>query len=216
MDASVTVLSPRAQYNVSMRTHHTLVRLAAAVAFGSLAIAGCGSGSHNPGTGSGGSTSSHGIADAAYQYSACMRAHGVPSFPDPHVSVSRGGNGTSTQVAVMVGGGGINPKAPAVRAAARKCNGILPGPGSQSAAQLAAQQHTREVDMLSFAQCMRGRGIASFPDPTAQGQLTLTMVTGAGVDLHAPQTLKSALACAPASHGALSPAQIERAVNGSG
>ncbi len=41
------------------------------------------------------------------------------------------------------------------------------------------------------------------------------MVNGAGVDLHAPQTLKAALACAPASHGALTPAQIEQAVNGS-
>ncbi len=97
-----------------------------------------------------------------------MRAHGVPNFPDPHVSVS--GNGTSAKVAVMVGGPGLNPKSPAMRAAGRDCKGILPGPGGQSAAQLAAQQHTRELDMLSFAQCMRGRGIASFPDPTAQGR----------------------------------------------
>jgi hypothetical protein len=200
-----------------MRTHHTSARLAAVVACGSLALValpGCGSSSNNPGTSGGSSTRPHGIADAAYRYSACMRAHGVPNFPDPHVSVSSSNSGTSTQVAVMVGGGGINPKAPAVVSASKKCNHILPGPGSQSAAQLAAQQHTREVDMLSFAECMRGRGIASFPDPTAQGQLTLTMVTGAGVDLHAPQTLKSALACAPASHGALTPAQIEQAVNG--
>lgn len=142
-----------------------------------------------------------------------MRAHGVPNFPDPHVSVSSNGTG-GTAVAVQVGGGAINPKSPAVRAAGKKCNGILPGPGSQSAAQVASQQHTREVDMLSFAQCMRGRGITTFPDPTAQGRLTLAMVNGAGVDLHAPQTLKAALACAPASHGALTPAQIEQAVNG--
>jgi hypothetical protein len=144
-----------------------------------------------------------------------MRAHGVPNFPDPKVSVSGAGSGTSTQVAVMVGGGAINPKSPAVRAAGKDCHKILPGPGGQSAAQLAAQQHTRELDILSFAQCMRGRGIGSFPDPTAQGQLTLAMVNGAGVDLHAPQTLKAALACAPASHGALTPAAIEQAVNSS-
>jgi hypothetical protein len=201
-----------------MRTQHTLVRLAAAVACGSLALvalAGCGSSSNNPGTTTGSSTSPHGIADAAYRYAACMRSHGVPNFPDPHVSVSSSGNGTSTAVAVQVGGGGINPKSPAVRAAGKDCNKILPGPGGQSAAQLAAQQHNREVDMLSFAQCMRGRGIASFPDPTVQGRLTLAMVNGAGVDLHAPQTLKAALACAPASHGALTAAQIEQAVNSS-
>ncbi len=142
-----------------------------------------------------------------------MRAHGVPNFPDPHVSVSSNGTG-GTAVAVQVGGGGINPKSPAVRAAGKHCGNILPAPGGQSAAQLAAHQHTREVGMLSFAQCMRGRGIANFPDPTAQGQLTLAMVTGAGIDLHAPRTLKSALACAPASHGALTPAAIEQAVNG--
>jgi len=195
-----------------MRTNHTSVRLAAAVACGSLALAGCGSSSDSPGTTSGSSTSPHGVADAAYHYAACMRTHGVPNFPDPHVSVS--GNGTSTQVAVMVGGAGINPKSPAVRTAGKDCNGILPGPGGQSAAQLAAQQHTREVDMLSFAECMRGHGIANFPDPTSQGQLTLEMVTSSGIDLHAPQALKSALGCVGASHGALTPAAIERAVNG--
>jgi hypothetical protein len=201
-----------------MRTQHTSLRLASAVACGSLALvalAGCGSSSNNPGTTTGSSTTPHGIADAAYRYASCMRAHGVPNFPDPKVSVSSRGNGTSTAVAVMVGGGGINPKSPAVRTASKKCDGILPGPGGQSAAQLAAQQHTRELDMLSFAQCMRGRGITSFPDPTAQGQLSVAMVNSAGVDLHAPQTLKAALACAPASHGALTPAQIEQAVNGS-
>jgi hypothetical protein len=197
-----------------MRTQHIPVRLAALIAVGSLALAACGSSSNNPGTTTGSSASPHGIADAVYRYAACMRAHGVPNFPDPHVSVSNNGSG-GTAVAVQIGGGGINPKSPAVRAAGKDCGKILPGPGGQSAAQLAAQQHTREVDMLSFGQCMRGRGIANFPDPTARGQLTLAMVNGAGVDLHAPQTLKAALACAPASHGALTAAQIEQAVNGS-
>jgi hypothetical protein len=196
-----------------MRTYKASARLAAAVACGSLIVAGCGSSSNNTPTNGANANSPNGIRGAATQYAACMRAHGVPNFPDPHVSISS--NGSSTQVAVQVGGAGINPKSPAVRTASKKCNGILPGPGSQSAAQLAAQQHTREVGMLSFAQCMRGRGITSFPDPTVQGQLNLAMVTGAGVDLHAPQTRTAALACAPASHGALTRADIEQALNGS-
>lgn len=136
-----------------------------------------------------------------------MRAHGVPNFPDPQVSTSAAG---SVKVAVVAPG---NPRSPAARSANKACDHILPGP--QSSAQIAAQQHTREVDLLSFAQCLRAHGLSSFPDPTSQGQLSLQMITNAGVDLHAPQTLTAAKACIGASHGAITPADVERAVNGS-
>ena len=59
---------------------------------------------------------------------------------------------------------------------------------------------------------MRNHGVNNFPDPTAQGQLTLGMVSTAGVDLHAPSVRSAALACVPASHGALTTAVVERAL----
>ena len=44
---------------------------------------------------------------------------------------------------------------------------------------------------------MRAHGVSAFPDPTSQGQLTLEMVSGAGVDLQAPSVRSAALACCP-------------------
>jgi len=38
---------------------------------------------------------------------------------------------------------------------------------------------------LAFARCLRSHGISDFPDPDAQGQLTLQMISAAGVDLNA-------------------------------
>jgi hypothetical protein len=187
-----------------MRKHHTRVALTAAVAAGSLLAAGCGSSSHNPSASAG--QRNVGIASAAFKYSACMRAHGVPNFPDPHVSVGQ----HNASVSIAVGGpSGINPHAPAFRAAAKQCQGILPTPSNAP-----AQNHTRELDLLSFAQCLRAHGLSNFPDPTSQGQLTLQMITNAGVDLHAPQTLTAAKACIGASRGAITPADVEQAVNG--
>jgi hypothetical protein len=187
-----------------MVINHTRATLAAAVACGSLLAAGCGSSSHNSNASVG--SSSAGPAAVAYKYAACMRAQGIPDFPDPKVSTGPGG---AVKVAVLGGGG---PNAPAVRTANKKCQGILPTPTSPS--QIAAQQHTQEVDLVSFAQCLRAHGLTDFPDPTAQGQLSIQMITDAGVDLHAPQTLTAAKACIGASHGAITPADVEQAVKG--
>jgi hypothetical protein len=188
-----------------MLINYTRATLAAAVACGSLLAAGCGSSSHNSSAGADSSTA--GPAAAAYRYADCMRAHGVPNFPDPHVSA--GPTSGSVKVAMMAVG---NPHSPAIRKANKKCRGILPAPTSPS--QIAAQQHTREVDLVSFAQCLRAHGLTDFPDPTSQGQLNVQMITDAGVDLHAPQTLTAAKACIGASHGAITPADVEQAVNG--
>lgn len=140
-----------------------------------------------------------------------MRTHGVPNFPDPKVSA--GPTSGSVQVAVVAGApNGVNPKSPAVATANKACQGILPGP--QSASQNAAQEHQHALDELSFAQCLRAHGLHDFPDPNAQGRLTLQMIVAAGVDLHAPQTLTAAKACIGASHGAITMADVEQAVNG--
>lgn len=54
----------------------------------------------------------------ALKFSACMRSHGVPGFPDPVFS----GNGAKLQLS-----GGVNPAAPAFRAAQKACGSPLPG-----------------------------------------------------------------------------------------
>jgi hypothetical protein len=61
---------------------------------------------------------------------------------------------------------------------------------------------------------MRNRGFPNFPDPTVQGQLTPEMVTAAGISLHQPAVLDAGLACTSVTHGLLTRADVERAVNG--
>lgn len=105
-------------------------------------------------------------------------------------------------------------KAPQFAAASRACRGILPAPGAGNPVALAAVQQARKKDLLAFARCLRIHGVPNFPDPTAQGQLTLEMVHSAGVDLQAPSVLPAARACVGVTHGAITWADVERAVNG--
>ena len=68
---------------------------------------------------------------AAYKFSACMRAHGLTSFPDPVVHQ----NGNSMSIGIRV-----DPTitgSPAFKSAQTACQSIMPGP--MSSAQMAAQ-----------------------------------------------------------------------------
>jgi hypothetical protein len=51
---------------------------------------------------------------ALFQFAACMRAHGVPSFPDP-------GAGATTSAKID-----INPNSPAFKSAVTRCQSVLP------------------------------------------------------------------------------------------
>lgn len=106
-------------------------------------------------------------------------------------------------------------KTPHFAAASSACRAILPAPGGGNPVSLAAAQQARKKDLLAFARCLRTHGVANFPDPTAQGQLTLEMVHSAGVDLQAPSVLPAARACVGVTQGAITLADVERAVSGS-
>jgi hypothetical protein len=114
-----------------------------------LCVAACG------GSGSSGGTGTSAKADSvqSLQFAKCMRAHGVPNFPDP-------GSGGGIQISP---GSGLNPQSPAFQAARKACGKLLPGggPGPRKAtkAQFAAA--------LAFARCMRSHGLPHFPDPLA-------------------------------------------------
>jgi hypothetical protein len=132
-----------------------------------------------------------------------MRSNGVPNFPDPN---SAGEISKARVIAAVVG----NPRSPAAQ---RACRRLLPESGL-GPPQTAVTTRTRLADMLAFARCVRAHGFPSFPDPTSQGQLTPEMVTAAGIDLHQPKVLRVGLACVSVTHGLLTRAAIERAVNG--
>ena len=175
-----------------------------AIAALSLLAAGCGGGG-SPQAGTTATTATI-PRTTLLAFSHCMRTNGVPSFPDPQRFV--GGN---VKLTIHQIGNGT----PHFQAALDACNHLLPshGSGSQESAQ---QQRTRLADELSFARCMRGHGVARFPDPTAQGELSVEMVQAQGIDVHSPAVLRVVTACLPASHGALTLAKVRASLQHAG
>lgn len=150
-----------------------------------LALAGCGGSSSSSSTGgsaagSNGTPASSQTVDSnkAAQFSQCMRAHGVPDFPDP------GANGQI--VLTVTKGSDLDPQSPAYQAALQSCKSLEPpgfgGGGSQSLAN--------QNKLLQFVSCMRKNGVPNFPDPTSSGTMRIT--SGNGVDPNSP-SFKSAM-----------------------
>jgi len=171
-----------------------------------LLLAGCGGGSKGPtvahlgsstasstsstssSAGSGSASSSaaspHGQAVA---YSACMREHGVPNFPDPQISTS----GSEVKVAIRVTPGITGN--PHFQSAQNACSKLLPegGPGGPgSGHQISPQEQSQ---YLKAAACIRTHGIPNFPDPTFSGGGV--HVSQKGLDLHSPQVRAAEEAC---------------------
>jgi hypothetical protein len=178
----------------------------AAVAGFSLLVAGCGGGS-SPGVANVASSTSAVTTTTTQNgllaFSQCMRSHGVPNFPDPQRFV--GGNVKLT----------IHQLAPS-QTAMSACDHLLPTNGGSGSQETAQQTRTRLADELSFARCMRSHGVTRFPDPTAQGDLSVERVQAQGIDVHSPAVLRVVQACLPASRGALTPAKVRAALNNAG
>jgi hypothetical protein len=140
-------------------------------------------------------------AQTLLAFSQCMRANGVPSFPDPQNYA--GGN---PKLTIHNLGSG-----PRVQTAMNACGHLLPsGPGASQETE--QQLRTRVADALLFAKCMRSHGISRFPDPTANGGLSVAMVEAQGVDVHSPAVLRVVQTCIPASHGGLTLAKVREAI----
>jgi hypothetical protein len=192
-----------------MRCHRPLfLTSVVAVAAVSLLAAGCrGGGSAGVASVSSSTTAATTTTPAGLiAFSDCMRSNGAPNFPDPQRL--SGGNLKLTIAR-------LGASSPRFRAAMSVCNQLLPngGRGSQETAQ---QTRTRLADELSFARCMRSHGVARFPDPTAQGELSVEMVQAQGIDVRSPAVLHVVQACLPASHGGLTPAKVRAAINNAG
>ena len=84
--------------------------------------------------------------EKAVKFAECVRAHGVPHFPDPDAS----GNFNF----------GVDVSAATFTAAVNACKALQP-PGSLSGKRSPLQQSAA----LRFAQCVRAHGVPDFPDP---------------------------------------------------
>ena len=125
-----------------------------------------GIGSSGPAYVSGSTTSASNVA-----YSACMRSHGVPNYPDPDSS----GQLPKPDAHHL----GVNSTQ--LQATQQACKHLLPNTGR--AINVGSVQQCMEADdcpralvqqVLTqerrFAQCMRSRGVPNWPDPVTDSQ----------------------------------------------
>jgi hypothetical protein len=158
--------------------------VAAAIACAALA-SGCGSASGGPQVASvAATTTAHQssakgdgakASGAKQTFSACMRSHGLPNFPDANAN---GG------IAIDASSG-VDPSSPVFQAAQKACQKLAPGGGK---APSPAQQAKAQAQALKFSACMRSHGVANFPDPKFSGgmtQITIDSKSG-GIDPNSP------------------------------
>ncbi len=131
---------------------------AAIIAAAAVALLAAACGGSPSSAGSGGSPNAGGSANSrtALAYSACMRSHGVPRYPD-----------ASSSNELASGLPKVDPQQLGVsssqyQAAQAACAHLLPNGGQMTQAQ--SQRDLRA--MLRFARCMRSHGVPNWPDPT--------------------------------------------------
>jgi hypothetical protein len=106
-----------------------------------------GSGSSNA-SGSGSPSDRRG---ALVAFSACMRKHGVPNFPDPKAVAHGYGLTIDDETA----------NSPQFKNAQQVCKKLLPNGGAPPAQEQAKQLQ----EALKYAACIRSHGVPNFPDP---------------------------------------------------
>jgi hypothetical protein len=172
-----------------MRCRRPLIPTFVAAAAVAVLAAGCG-GSSPPTSSARPAAATTDLAGEAVAFAACMRSHGLSSYPDPQVSQSAG------HAQMTISPGGLDPNSPAFKSATRACGHLLPELGSASGA-ISPQEQAQD---LRFASCMRTHGVPNFPDPDHHGAFTLP----SGVDQQAPQFLRATKACANVEPSSLS------------
>ncbi len=161
--------------------------LTTAAILSALLVGGCGGSSQSPtvaridststststaaagsGAASSGASTQSALDSAALAFAKCMRASGVPNFPDP-----KPGGG------FLFHAGTQTISSPAFKAAQAKCHRLIPGGGPPSRTNPSPQTLAH---FLNIARCMRGHGISDFPDPrTSVPSSPFGSGTGAGV-----------------------------------
>ncbi|HEY1592044.1 MAG TPA: hypothetical protein VGF81_09650 [Solirubrobacteraceae bacterium] len=140
-------------------------------------------------------------SDRMVTFAKCMRAHGVPNFPDPG---SNGKGGIEIQSSARAGSGssmtvnGVSVSAPAFKSAMQSCRSKLPNGGHPPPLSAA-----RKTAMLQFSRCMRENGLPNFPDPVfgSGGQVQLRVGPQGGLDPSSPAFQKAQAACGKYQRG---------------
>lgn len=166
MDVSTRGMrQPRRPWPATAGSAATIIATAGLI----LLLVACGSPSS---TGSGGSsnvgrsTNTPSANSHPLVFSRCMRAHGVPTFPDPS------SNGQIPKKTLQQ----LGVSSSQFQAARSACRSLLPTGGQPTQAEL--QQSWS--DMAHFARCMRSRGVPNWPDPTSTPASRVAYVQSVG------------------------------------
>ena len=155
---------------------------AALIATAALAPhAACGGGPSSAGSGGSPNAGGSATSPSTVVYSACMRSHGVPTYPDPNGS----GQLPKTDAQLL----GVSNSQ--YQAAQQACQHLLPAAGSIQQQEHQCMQNsdcppTLVQQMmtadLKLARCMRSHGVPNFPDPTNGGSAgPVFNITKAGI-----------------------------------
>ena len=173
------------------RLHRTAAIVSGALALG-VVVAACGGGPSTPGVATGSTTTTSGSAGSRTHapgllaYSSCMRAHGVPNFPDPSASGEIPKEGViSAQRAVSTSH---------VTAADNHCAHLLPAGGSLSGRPSQPVTAQDQQYYLNAVACMRAHGITDFPDPVFSGG-GVSFTQPPGIDTTSPQYIQANQIC---------------------
>lgn len=120
-------------------------------------------------------------------YSQCMRAHGVPNFPDPSAGPD-GGYGFKITPA-----DNLDPNSSAFKSAQEVCRKLLPNGGVPTP----AEQAQAMAQALKMTQCMRSHGYPDFPDPVSEpgGGIGIQLKEGSGMNPNSPKFQAAQKAC---------------------
>lgn len=146
------------------------VALLAAACSSSPSTSTGGSSTSTGGSSNGGASASASVAGSSspslVAFSQCMRAHGVPNFPDPQQGATNAKFPDAQQLGVS---------SAAYQTAENQCVSLLP-PGTNNQYP-AAEVPVLLNAMVQFSQCMRSHGLTNWPDPTqSNGHLSFNLL----------------------------------------
>jgi len=199
--SDVTLVLSVAEYNEAAAQHHMITTslkraagarrrrhlVAALIAVSAaLAVSACGSSGRSRTT-----TASNTVVAQATAFSKCMRAHGVPNFPDPGGPVPSSGS-YSTMAGIVIPSS-INMQSPAFETAQKSCQGLLSSVfSSQGKPPITASQ---KAALIAQAQCIREHGVPNYPDPKFPAGGGIAIQIGSGVNVDSPAFKQAQATC---------------------
>jgi hypothetical protein len=160
---------PRTALLAGTGVRNPAVMIAAAVL--ALLATACSSSPSSSGSGGSSHPGRAATSPSAVAYSACVRSHGVPNFPDP------GSDGQVPKADPQL----LGVSSTQLQLAQRTCQHLYPANGGTLSASSLRQCYESGVCPpalvqqaldagLKFADCMRSHGVPNWPDPTIDSQ----------------------------------------------